>query len=276
MQPATMTYILQCSSCGVRGEIGEYTETYVCPKCHGKMVLSEARISGDDPLIDALLDQMISKAECGDVASRKSLAFLADSTNEHTRISLENAWYRKKYPGLRNTQKQSVNNSSIPAQKVTPTYSSQTSELSNARRNMSPNLPPHHVPPNGILNADRLPPIHTNIRTISSNNTKADTMKNKIPVELDSDYEIRGKMTAFLDRETEKKETFTVVRLLADIEFPKNVKDYAGIKICIYDEDGDIVASGSSYLNCLCYGNKIRIPEYATVSKVVVRTRKDD
>lgn len=63
MQPATMTYILQCCSCGIRGEIGEYTETYVCPKCHGEMKLSEARISGDDSLVDALLDQMINNAD---------------------------------------------------------------------------------------------------------------------------------------------------------------------------------------------------------------------
>lgn len=63
MQPATMTYILQCSSCGIRGEIGEYTETYVCPKCHGEMKLSEVRFSGDDSLADALLDQMINNAD---------------------------------------------------------------------------------------------------------------------------------------------------------------------------------------------------------------------
>lgn len=63
MQPATMTYILQCSSCGIRGEIGEYTETCVCPKCQAEMKLSEVRISGDDSLADALLDQMINNAD---------------------------------------------------------------------------------------------------------------------------------------------------------------------------------------------------------------------
>ena len=62
MQPATMTYILQCSSCGIRGEIGEYTETYVCPKCQGEMKLSEATLSGDDSLVDALPEQMINNA----------------------------------------------------------------------------------------------------------------------------------------------------------------------------------------------------------------------
>ena len=98
MQPATLTYILQCNSCGVRGEIEEYTETFICPKCHGEMRLSEIRLSGDDSLIGAFLEQMIDSAEQGGIASKRTLAFLADSSNELTRTAVENAWYQKKTP----------------------------------------------------------------------------------------------------------------------------------------------------------------------------------
>ena len=62
MQPAAMTYVLQCNSCGIRGEIGEYMQSCICPKRHGEMQLFEAAISGDDALVDALLEQMINNA----------------------------------------------------------------------------------------------------------------------------------------------------------------------------------------------------------------------
>ena len=98
MRPAILAYILQCISCGVYGEIEEYTETFNCPKCRGEMKLSEVRISGDDSSIDVLLEQMINSAEHGDVISKRTLAFLADSPNEHTRTAVENAFYRKQHP----------------------------------------------------------------------------------------------------------------------------------------------------------------------------------
>lgn len=37
-------FILTCQQCGVNGEIAIYTETYICPKCGGKMVLREIRV----------------------------------------------------------------------------------------------------------------------------------------------------------------------------------------------------------------------------------------
>lgn len=281
MQPATMTYILQCSSCGVRGEIGEYTETYVCPKCQGEMKLSEARISGDDPLIDALLDQMINKAERGDVPSKKSLAFLADSTNEHTRVSLENAWYRKKYPEQYKSSRLNKTSPSAPAQEMMPTSSSQTSNLPNGHRISSQNLPPRNVVhPNGLetINGDMLPPLQLSLDKIILNNKMVNNMKDKILVEIQSNYEIRGQITAFeTEADVKTRDLFKPheVRLLADLECDSSVGN-PPVKMFVYDEDGDIIARADSYIQSLCdYGScNIRLPEYKHAKKMVLRTKK--
>ena len=106
MQPTILTYILQCNSCGVHGEIEEYTEKYICPNCQGEMTLFEVRLTGDDFSIDTLLERMIESAENGDVISKRTLAFLADNPDEHTRTAVENAWYRKKYPGNKTQYRQ--------------------------------------------------------------------------------------------------------------------------------------------------------------------------
>lgn len=37
-------FLLTCQRCKVKGEIDVYTETYVCPKCGGKMILREIRV----------------------------------------------------------------------------------------------------------------------------------------------------------------------------------------------------------------------------------------
>ena len=62
------------------------------------MKLFEIRLSGDDSSIDTLLNQVIDSAEGGDVVSQRTLAFLADSPNEHTRTTVGNALYRKQHP----------------------------------------------------------------------------------------------------------------------------------------------------------------------------------
>ena len=98
MHPATLSYILQCKTCGVHGEIDDFTETFICPNCQGEMKLFEIRLSGDDSSIDTLLNQVIDSAEGGDVVSQRTLAFLADSPNEHTRTAVGNALYRKQHP----------------------------------------------------------------------------------------------------------------------------------------------------------------------------------
>ena len=98
MHPATLSYILQCKTCGVHGEIDDFTETFICPNCQGEMKLFEIRLSGNDSSIDTLLNQVIDSAEDGDVVSQRTLAFLADSPNEHTRTAVGNALYRKQHP----------------------------------------------------------------------------------------------------------------------------------------------------------------------------------
>ena len=98
MSHTTLTFILQCNSCGVHGEIDEFTDTFICPECQGEMKLSEVRLSSDDSLVEPLLKQMIESAERGDVASKRTLAFLADSPNEHTRTLVGNVLYRKQHP----------------------------------------------------------------------------------------------------------------------------------------------------------------------------------
>ena len=107
VQSAFLTYVLQCKSCGIHGETDEFTATYICPECQGEMKLSEVRLSGGDSSIDTLLDQMIDSAEGGDVVSQRTLAFLADSPNEHTRTAVGNALYRKQHP------QESTSNSSL-------------------------------------------------------------------------------------------------------------------------------------------------------------------
>lgn len=37
-------FLLTCQQCGVNGEIEVYTETHICPKCGGKMVLREIHV----------------------------------------------------------------------------------------------------------------------------------------------------------------------------------------------------------------------------------------
>ena len=277
MQPAILTYILQCNSCGVHGEIEEDTEKYICPNCRGEMTLFEVRLTGDDFSIDTLLERMIDSAENGDVASKRTLSFLADSPNEHTRIAVENAWIKKMYPENRTTSKQINNpNSSIPLNNAPPVSSMQTINSLNGHRNASHGLPPR-MNSNGVINADRLPPIYVATHTINFYN-KEENMKNKIPVELDSDYEIRGKITAFIDTETEKKETYTVVRLLSDIDILWEGSGFSPwAYIVIYDEDCDIIAQNRVVIDDLRnHANTIRIPNGAIISKVVIRTRKDD
>ena len=107
MQPATLSYILRCESCGVHGDIDEFTDTFICPNCRGEMKLFEARLSGDDSSIDTLLEQIIDSAENGDVISKRTLAFLADSPNEHTRTAVGNVLYMKQHP------QESTSNSSL-------------------------------------------------------------------------------------------------------------------------------------------------------------------
>ena len=93
-------------------------------------------------------------------------------------------------------------------------------------------------------------------------------MINKIPVELDSDYEISGTITAFIL----KKTVYTYVRLLADIKYPESIKKYTSVNIYIYDKDCDIIGQDCTMISML--GLDIRIPDDAIASKVILRTRK--
>ena len=117
MSPATLTYILHCNACGVHGEIDEFTETFTCPQCQGEMRLFEVRISGDDSLIEALLEQLIDSAERGDVISKRTLAFLLDSPNEHTRTTVENVLYRKQHFQKETSDSSSGDNASYGGKK---------------------------------------------------------------------------------------------------------------------------------------------------------------
>ena len=112
MQPATLSYILQCKSCGGLGETDQFTDTLICPECHGVMKLSEIRLSGDDSSIDTLLKQLVDSAKRGDAVSKRTLAFLADSPNEHTRTAVGNALYRKKHSGVKSPS-EPLNNSDM-------------------------------------------------------------------------------------------------------------------------------------------------------------------
>ena len=132
MPSATLTYILHCKSCGVHGEIDEFTDTFICPECQGEMKLSEVRIFGDDSSIEVLLKLMIDSAEHGNIVAKRTLAFLADSPNEHTRTAVEKALYRKRYPEYNTKHTQIKNgNNAILLQNASPVSSSQTSMRQN-------------------------------------------------------------------------------------------------------------------------------------------------
>ncbi len=90
-----LIYILHCTSCGVHGEIEEYTQTFVCPTCGGEMRLSEIRIAENATNVEQKLDQLVIARENGDISAGKQLAFLADNSDRNIREMVDNAFYKR-------------------------------------------------------------------------------------------------------------------------------------------------------------------------------------
>ena len=170
---------------------------------------------------------------------------------------------------------------SIPAQKEAPIPPPQTNKPWDGHRIINAEeLPPRNMHLNGLktLKGDMLPPLHLSLDKKILNNKTVNNMKDKILVEIQSDYEIRGQITAFEEVEKWSNRDLSwlfSVHLMTDLEYDSSVGN-PRIDILLYDEDGDILARDHVSIQSLCSDGCyiIKLPKDRHAKKMVLRTKK--
>lgn len=166
---------------------------------------------------------------------------------------------------------------SIPAQKEAPIPPPQTNKPWVGHRIINAEeLPSRNMHPNGLktITGDILPPLHLSLDKRILNNKTVNNMKDKILVEIQSDYEIRGQITAF-ERDWPLSKDDYGVQMFADLEYDSSAGN-PEIKIFVYDEDGDIIAIDNILIQSLCNKRSkyTMLPKNRHAKKIVLRTNK--